>query len=92
MGSGQGDTGHAESVDNVRGREGRPRRRVWFGFPLAGEPEAGWKPAVPGGICRRESGAMKKMAPKVGLEPTTDRLTADCSTIELLWIPKGLEG
>ena len=27
------------------------------------------------------------MAPKVGLEPTTDRLTADCSTIELLWIP-----
>src|SRR4051812_17369098 len=25
------------------------------------------------------------MAPKVGLEPTTDRLTADCSTIELLW-------
>ena len=31
----------------------------------------------------------KKMAPKVGLEPTTDRLTADCSTIELLWNPKG---
>ena len=29
-----------------------------------------------------------KMAPKVGLEPTTDRLTADCSTIELLWNPK----
>src|SRR5687768_1030465 len=28
------------------------------------------------------------MAPKVGLEPTTDRLTADCSTIELLWNPK----
>ncbi len=27
----------------------------------------------------------KKMAPKVGLEPTTHRLTADCSTIELLW-------
>ena len=25
------------------------------------------------------------MAPKVGLEPTTHRLTADCSTIELLW-------
>ena len=24
------------------------------------------------------------MAPKVGLEPTTDRLTADCSTTELL--------
>src|SRR6266850_2929661 len=28
------------------------------------------------------------MAPKVGLEPTTHRLTADCSTIELLWMPK----
>jgi hypothetical protein len=25
------------------------------------------------------------MAPQVGLEPTTDRLTADCSTTELLW-------
>ena len=24
------------------------------------------------------------MAPKVGLEPTTNRLTADCSTTELL--------
>ena len=24
-------------------------------------------------------------APQVGLEPTTHRLTADCSTIELLW-------
>src|SRR5260221_224092 len=29
------------------------------------------------------------MAPKVGLEPTTHRLTADCSTIELLWMPTG---
>lgn len=29
------------------------------------------------------------MAPKVGLEPTTDRLTADCSTIELLWNKNG---
>ena len=28
------------------------------------------------------------MAPEVGLEPTTHRLTADCSTIELLWNPK----
>jgi hypothetical protein len=26
------------------------------------------------------------MAPKVGLEPTTNRLTADCSTTELLGI------
>jgi hypothetical protein len=28
-----------------------------------------------------------KVAPEVGLEPTTTRLTAACSTIELLWIP-----
>src|SRR5699024_7904433 len=26
-----------------------------------------------------------KMAPQVGFEPTTNRLTADCSTTELLW-------
>ena len=25
------------------------------------------------------------LAPQVGFEPTTDRLTADCSTTELLW-------
>ena len=25
------------------------------------------------------------MAPAVGLEPTTNRLTADCSTTELRW-------
>lgn len=31
------------------------------------------------------------MAPEVGLEPTTHRLTADCSTIELLWIPKAAQ-
>ena len=29
------------------------------------------------------------MAPEVGLEPTTTRLTAACSTIELLWNAKG---
>ena len=28
------------------------------------------------------------MAPEVGLEPTTTRLTAACSTIELLWNSK----
>ncbi len=26
-----------------------------------------------------------QLAPQVGFEPTTDRLTADCSTTELLW-------
>ena len=30
-----------------------------------------------------------KMAPEVGLEPTTTRLTAACSTIELLWNANG---
>ena len=29
------------------------------------------------------------MAPEVGLEPTTTRLTAACSTIELLWNTNG---
>src|ERR1700739_3658028 len=29
----------------------------------------------------------KKLAPEVGFEPTTSRLTAGCSTIELLWNP-----
>lgn len=29
----------------------------------------------------------RELAPEVGLEPTTHRLTADCSTIELLWNP-----
>src|SRR5690554_1565820 len=28
---------------------------------------------------------MEALAPQVGFEPTTDRLTADCSTTELLW-------
>src|ERR1039458_6133416 len=32
-----------------------------------------------------------KMAPEVGLEPTTSRLTAARSTIELLWNPKGVK-
>src|SRR5271167_1490014 len=32
---------------------------------------------------------LMKLAPEVGLEPTTTRLTAACSTIELLWNAKG---
>ena len=32
------------------------------------------------------------MAPQVGLEPTTDRLTADSSTTELLWNNNTLPG
>jgi hypothetical protein len=30
----------------------------------------------------------QKMAPETGLEPVTRRLTAGCSTIELLWNPE----
>ena len=29
-----------------------------------------------------------KLAPETGLEPVTRRLTAGCSTIELLWMPE----
>ena len=32
-----------------------------------------------------------KMAPEIGLEPITRRLTAGCSTIELLWNPRSAE-
>ncbi len=32
---------------------------------------------------------LAKLAPEAGLEPATHRLTADCSTIELLWNPNG---
>lgn len=27
----------------------------------------------------------QKLAPEVGFEPTTIRLTAECSTVELFW-------
>src|SRR5439155_24391935 len=30
----------------------------------------------------------RRLAPEAGLEPTTRRLTAGCSTIELLWNPR----
>src|SRR5438067_10465161 len=38
--------------------------------------------AVAGRMCMR-SGVEGDMAPRAGLEPTTPRLTAECSTIEL---------
>ena len=41
-------------------------------------------------VCRASTGthtkSKPKMAPEVGFEPTTNRLTADRSTTELLWI------
>ena len=42
-----------------------------------------------GGLLRPEAMSKPKarrMAPEVGFEPTTNRLTADRSTTELLWI------
>ena len=40
----------------------------------------GYKKSPQGG-----EGTFRFLAPAVGLEPTTDRLTADCSTTELRW-------
>ena len=42
-------------------------------------------------LCQRrgiyeKNGESRKVAPEVGFEPTTNRLTADRSTTELLWI------
>ena len=33
----------------------------------------------------------KNLAPETGLEPVTRRLTAGCSTIELLWMPQNAQ-
>ena len=35
-------------------------------------------------VLLRPLGQLSKMAPQVGFEPTTTRLTAECSTTELL--------
>ena len=56
---------------------------------LAEPVEAGTKSGtVPrnerGGSCDYPVKCLKRMAPQVGLEPTTLRLTAGCSAIELL--------
>ncbi len=45
-------------------------------IPIFGE----YKKSPQGG-----EGTFRFLAPAVGLEPTTDRLTADCSTTELRW-------
>ena len=44
-------------------------------------PPSRW-PAMSAAAAKRRR---SRMAPEVGLEPTTTRLTAACSTIELLW-------
>jgi hypothetical protein len=41
------------------------------------------------GVCRPRT-SQGKLAPEAGLEPATRRLTAGCSTIELLWNPKSM--
>jgi hypothetical protein len=43
--------------------------------------------SCPGAEELTEDGA-SELAPEEGLEPSTTRLTAACSTIELLWNPK----
>lgn len=61
---------HGSRHKSRRTREKRRNRRKWW-RPGLREPS------------ERVVCALRKMAPRVGLEPTTDRLTADCSTIEL---------
>src|SRR5271167_2340886 len=61
----------------------RCRRRIGRSENWAGLPQK--VPKVPGGAkCRGAVSVRKEMAPQVGLEPTTLRLTAGCSAIELL--------
>ena len=36
----------------------------------------------------RYPATIQELAPEAGLEPATRRLTAGCSTIELLWMPQ----
>ena len=61
-----------------------PRRAVLRTLYRTNGPFSGlpWERAVDGQ-------RLAELAPKVGLEPTTTRLTAACSTIELLWMPQG---
>ena len=56
--------------------------RHLLAYPLALEEKIEKTGEIP---CKNRN---KGMAPEVGLEPTTRWLTASCSTIELLWIPK----
>ena len=51
------------------------------GFGLGFAPVVGVEPRQLQGT---ELSGEKELAPQVGLEPTTLRLTAECSTIELL--------
>ena len=66
-----------------------------YNWPSNGSPEMVtgpvriWYPHVPlVGLMRVNGGVMTQesniLAPQVGFEPTTDQLTADCSTTELL--------
>src|SRR5699024_2463126 len=55
-----------------RRRDLNPRAGKFRPIPLAGAP-------------LQPLEYFSNMAPQVGFEPTTDRLTADCSTTELLW-------
>lgn len=83
----------------VQGRErGRTRQegRVWAAREMVSTVATADRPSVPYhrarttqtslracGSARQNTEIVGKMAPRVGLEPTTNRLTADCSTVEL---------
>ena len=67
----------------------------WLACPYGSEMRAMWE----GGLCgrcimspsdfggRKPNTLAQRLAPEAGLEPATRRLTAGCSTIELLWNP-----
>ena len=65
---------------------GSGQRGVTLELRRASEADA---VAVAGRREARLVGARRRMAPRVGLEPTTTRLTAGCSTIELPGNAKG---
>jgi hypothetical protein len=85
--------GPAKVRDAASGRDARPGddQDALGCSQESDEPFARAGFAVHGPIVRSVGGGASrdKMAPEVGLEPTTTRLTAACSTIELLWNPKG---
>jgi hypothetical protein len=57
-------------------------------LPHPRKPDFGTKAGQPSRKADGRKGC-RRLAPEVGLEPTTTRLTAACSTIELLWIRNG---
>jgi hypothetical protein len=68
------------NTDELRGAVeaiSRPEAHSPMGSPV-------FSPVSPEGPEKEKSKLLKELAPQVGLEPTTLRLTAECSAIELL--------